>query len=472
MKRDLTQGNVTGNLVAMAIPMMLGFMAQTLYDLVDMAWVGRLSAGAVAAVTVFSTIYWLSFVLNNVVGNSSVSLISQSFGAKDMARTQRVVEQTLVFKALLAVVSSALFLPFLPRLLSLFTNDPVVLQDALAYGRVRLFMLPIMFSSLTVATALRCVGDSKRAMQIMFFSAGLNIILDPLFIFDRVPGLGIPGLGLGVLGAALATEISAALSFIFGSWLLFSGKSHVRPSLKGLLRLDWEIDWQLIKIGLPTSLESLLRSVAEVFTMRFVSVYGTVALAAMGIAQRVAHFFFVPLNGLMSGGSTIVGQNLGARNVTRADQTARAAAWLGLGSMACLSLLAIAFPRQIFSLFTAEPAVIEMGRSVIYALLPMLLVAGFELGLATALAGAGYNLPFLISGIVSRWGVQVPFLFVTVQLMRLPFIYAALSFPVCELAGAIVIVVAYMRGRWKTWRVIKETAAPAVAVAEEVTALA
>lgn len=469
MKRDLTQGSVTGNLVAMAIPMMLGFMAQSFYDLVDMAWVGRLSSSAVAGVTVFATIYWLSFVLNNVVGNSSVSLISQSFGAKDHERTRRVVEQTLVFKAMLAVLSSALVLPLLPRLLRLFTSDPEVLASALGYGRVRLAMLPVMFSSLTVATALRCVGDSKRAMQIMFVSAGLNVVLDPLFIFSRVPGLGLPGLGLGATGAALATEISAAISFIFGAWILFSGRTHVQPTLQGLLRLDREIDWQLIKIGLPNSIESLLRSVAEVITMRFISVYGTVALAAMGIAQRLAHFFFVPLNGLMSGGSTIVGQNLGAQNVTRADQTAKAAAWLGLGSMSCLALLTLAFPTQMFSLFSTDQAVIGMGKAVIFALLPMLLVAGFIMGLATTLAGAGYNIPFLISGVVSRWAVQVPFLFIVVQLLHLPFIYVAISFPVSETAGGVVLLVAYLRGRWRTWRVVKTSPTPAV---EEATATA
>lgn len=469
MKRDLTQGSVNGNLVAMAVPMMLGFMAQSLYDLVDMAWVGQLSASAVAAVSIFATIYWLSFVLNNVVGNSSVSLISQSFGSKDMERTRRVVEQTMVFKALLAVLSSSLMLPLLPRLLGLFTHDQVVLADALAYGRVRLFMLPVMFSSLTVATALRCVGDSKRSMQIMFFSAGLNVVLDPLFIFDRVPGLGIPGLGLGIFGAALATEIAAAISFMFGAWILFSGKSHVQPTLKGLLRLDWEIDWQLIKIGLPTSIESLLRSVADVFTMRFISVYGTVALAAMGITMRLVQFFVVPINGLMSGGSTIVGQNLGARNVSRADQTAKAASKLGFVSMVGLSLLTVAFPAQIFGLFTKDPAVIEIGKTIIFAVMPMLMVLGFSMGLASALAGSGYNIPFLISGVVSRWGVQVPFLFAVVQVFHLPFIYVAISYPVAELAGTIVIVTAYLRGRWKTWRVIKPTADQ---LAEEATASA
>lgn len=455
MKRDLTQGNITGNLVGMAVPIMLGFMAQTLYELVDMAWVGQLSASAVAAVTVFSTIYYLSFVLNNVVGNASVSLISQSFGAKDHERAKRVIEQTLVFKALLAVIASLLILPLLPRLLGLFTDDPAVLGEALAYGRIRLLMLPIMFSSLTVATALRCIGDSKRAMQIMFVSAGLNVILDPILIFERVPLLGIPGLGLGIFGAALATEIAAAAALLFGGWILFTGKSEVQPRWKGLLRLDWEIDWQLLKVGMPQSVESLLRSVADVFIMRLVSSFGTIALAAMGIVQRLAGFLFVPLNGLMSAGSTIVGQNLGAQKVERAEQTAKAAAWLGLGSMTAFALIVALLQSQIFRIFTNDPAVAAMGRSAMFALLPMLIIAGFVFGLATALAGAGYNLPFLISGVVARWGVQLPFLLVTVQLMQLPFFYAALSFTVSELAGGVVIVVAYMRGRWRTWRVIE-----------------
>ncbi len=465
MKRDLTQGSVTGNLVATAIPIMLGSMAQMLYELVDMAWVGQLSASSVAAVTIFTTIYFMTFVLNNIVGNSSVSLISQSFGSKDHERTERVVEQTLVFKALLAVVASVITLPLLPYLLRLFTDDAVVLNEALAYGQLRIIMLPVMFSSLTVATALRCVGDSKRAMQIMFVSAGLNVVLDPLLIFEQVPLLGIPGMGLGIFGAALATEISAALAFIFGAWILFSGKSQVQPKLHGLLRLDWEIDWQLLKIGLPLSLESLLRSVGDVLVLRLVSGFGTIALAAMGIVQRLVGFLFVPLNGLMSGGSTIVGQNLGAQDVGRAEQTAKAAAWLGLGSMTALSLLVVLLQTQIFRLFTADPAVIDMGRSALIALLPMLVIAGFTLGLAAALAGAGYNMPFLVSGIVARWVVQIPFLLVTVKLLHLPFIYAAFSFTVSELAGSCIIVAAYLRGRWRTWRVIKSEPAAEPATA-------
>jgi len=456
MKRDLTQGSIIGNLVATAIPIMLGSMAQTLYELVDMAWVGQLSSSAVAAVTVFSGIHALSFVLNNVVGNSSVSMISQSFGAKDYERTERVIEQTLIFKALMAMVAGIIIFPLLPRLLRLFTDDPVVLQEALNYGRLRIVMLPIMFSSFTVGTALRCIGDSKRAMYIMFVSAGLNVVLDPLFIFDRVPVLGIPGLGMGVFGAALATEISAAIAFFYGAWLLFSGKTQVQPRLSRLLHLDWEIDWQLLKIGAPQSLGSLLQSVGDVIVIRFVSGFGTVALAVMGIVSRLIGFLVVPINGLVSAGSTIVGQNLGARQVERAESTAKAASLLGLVSMVCLAMIVALFQEQIFALFTTETAVITLGRAATFAVLPMLAIAGFTNGLASALAGAGYTLPFLIAGVVARWGVQVPFLFLVVQILKMPFYVTALSFTAAELAGGMILVIAYLRGRWRTWRVTRE----------------
>jgi Na+-driven multidrug efflux pump len=186
----------------------------------------------------------------------------------------------------------------------------------------------------------------------------------------------------------------------------------------------------------------------------------------MGIVQRLAGFFFVPLNGIMSGGSTIVGQNLGAQQVERAEQTAKVAAGLGVGSMTALSLLVAAFPAQLLRLFTADADVIAMGCTIIYVLLPMLIIAGFAIGLATALVGAGYNFPFLISGVVSRWAVQLPFLFICVQVLQLPFVYAALSFTVAEVAGSSILIVAYLRGRWRTWRVTK----PAEQRAETATA--
>ena len=167
----------------MSIPTALGFLGQTLYDVVDMIWIGRISGAAVAGVTIFAAVFWSVEALNEIIGISSVSLISQSYGAKNLERTTRVIEQPLTFKALVAFLAMAFLLVFLRPLLGFLAPDEAVLDHALDYGFIRLFFLPVMFSSYTVNTALRCIGDAKSPMMIMIFASVLNIIHDTIFIY-------------------------------------------------------------------------------------------------------------------------------------------------------------------------------------------------------------------------------------------------------------------------------------------------
>jgi len=263
MHRDLTAGSVTKNLLSMSLPTMFGFMSQTLYDLVDMAWIGRISPEAVASVTIFTTIFWLAEVMNEIIGTGSVSLISQSYGSGDTERTRRVIEQTIAFKALVALISATFLLLFLKPLIAFFTDDPLVRRSALEYGYIRIFFLPIMFSSYTVNTALRCTGDAKKPMIIMLTASVLNVVLDPVLMFDTIPGTPIHGFGLGVFGAALATIISITVAFLAGFCILFSRWARVRITLRGIFRLEWAIDRKLFAIGAPSGLEMLSRNGAD-----------------------------------------------------------------------------------------------------------------------------------------------------------------------------------------------------------------
>src|SRR5512133_402203 len=145
MSRDLTKGSITGNLLAMSVPTMLGILGQTLYDVIDLVWIGRISAKAVAGATLFSSIFWLVEVLNEVIGTSSVALITQSVGSGDDERTNRIVEQTIVFKAFVAIIAAILLYIGLEPALRVFSSDPEVVAAGLAYGRIRTFFLPIFF---------------------------------------------------------------------------------------------------------------------------------------------------------------------------------------------------------------------------------------------------------------------------------------------------------------------------------------
>ena len=450
---DLLTGDLKRNLLRISLPTTFGYILQAVYDMVDMIWVGRISASAVAGVTIFSTVFWLVIVLNEIIGTSSVSLITQSYGKKDIERTRKIVEQTLTFKALVAIISALIISVILEPLLSFFTTDEIVLKSALDYGYIRMFFLPIMFSSYSVNTALRCLGDAKTPMKIMVISSIANIILDPILMFDKIPGTNIPGFNMGVFGAALATVISTVIAFSIGFYILLKGNDKLKITFKGLFKLDWEIDKKLLTIGLPTGIEVLMRNLSNVFTLKFVSIYGTDTVAAVGIGSRLFGFAFMPITGIVMGSSTVIGQALGANDIDRARDTAKFAAIVNVTMMGVLALVSILFPRQIMKVFIKDPNVIKIGIPMIRLLIPSLILAGWSLGLGSVFTASGHNIPFLLSSVISRWCVQIPILYVTTRLLHLPVIYVWLSFFAAEITEVIVVLIHYKKGKWITNRV-------------------
>lgn len=446
------------NLLAMSLPTMLGSLGQTLYDVVDLMWVGRISDKAVAGVTLFSAMFWLVEVLNEVIGVSSVALITQSFGAGQRERTSRVIEQTIVFKTLMAVIAAAVLYAGLDPLVRFFSDDPDVVSYALAYGRLCIFFMPVFYASYSCFTALRCTGDPMSQMWIMLGASLLNAVLAPVFMFSELPFVGGRGLGLGVSGAALATVIAISLSFLVGFGLLVSGKTRVRLSARGLLRLDPRIDRKLLTIGLPSGFEMLARQVAGLVTTKFVALFGTAAIAVLGIGNRLTGLVFMPLVGLMSGGGTIVGQNLGAENVDRAERTARASSLLSGLSVTLLMALAAVFPRAVLGLFLSSPEAIDMGVPMLRVFALSLSLVSFALGLGCVFSGSGYNIPFLVSSLAGRWGTQVPALVLAIYALPLAHVSLGLpgvwlSFLLSDMVETFVIVRFYQRGRWKGVRV-------------------
>ncbi|KAB3530518.1 MATE family efflux transporter [Alkaliphilus serpentinus] len=451
---ELQEGSISKNLVSLAAPTILGYTFQMFYDLVDMMWIGRISAEAVAGVTIFTTMFWIVNVLNEIIGTSSISLISQSYGRRDEDRTSLCVEQTLTFKALVAIIAMIIFSIILRPLLSFFTKDPVVSEAALSYGYIRVFFLPIMFSSYTVNTAFRCVGDAKKPMIIMVIAAVLNIILDPILMFDVVPGTSIPGFGLGVFGAALATVISITVTFIVGFAFILSNKTRVKIKVKRLFKLNLEIDKKLITIGLPNGVEALLRNLVGIFTLKFITYYGTETVAAMGIGNRLIGFAFMPLLGLSMASSTIVGQSLGYENLKRAKATARTATLFGSSLMMLVSIIVLIFPQHIMGIFISDsPEGIEIGKTMMRIIFPGLILAGVLMGHGSVFSGSGYNAPYLFASVAGRWCVQIPLMYIIVNMLKLQVEWVWVTFLIAEFVEVLVILYFYKQGKWELNRV-------------------
>jgi len=450
---QLLGGNIKKNLLKLSLPTSLSFALQSMYDMVDMMWVGRISASAIAGVTIFSTIFWIVIVLNEIIGTSSVSLITQSYGRKALERTKRVLEQTLTFKIFVAIIAAIIISLILEPLLWFFSKDKDVIEAALEYGYIRIFFLPIMFASYSVNTALRCLGDSKTPMNIMIIATLVNMILDPIFMFERIPYIGIPGLNMGVFGAALATVISTVLAFSLGFYVLLKGDSIIKISLKGLCKLDWEIDKKLLTIGLPTGIEVLMRNLSNMLTLKFVSIYGTDAVAAVGIGSKLMNFAFTPIFGISIGSSTMVGQALGSEQMDIAEESAKFSARVNIIVLFIFSIIAMSIPQGIMKLFTDVKSVIETGIPMIRIVIPSMILAGWAIGLGSVFTGSGHNIPYLISSIISRWIVQIPMLYIITSLLHLPILYAWLSFIAAEASELLTIHYHYKKGEWKMNRV-------------------
>jgi Na+-driven multidrug efflux pump len=193
-------GRLQREIRRMSLPTMWGFLCQALYDMVDMLFIGMMDKAAVAAATLFITVFWVLDILNEIVGASSVSMISQAWGAHDKERTRLVSQETLWFKVVLAIIGATVMIAVLPAYYRFFSDDPQVVGYGLSYGVIRLAFLPVFFSSYTVNTIFRCTGDAKTPMRLLVAASVINIVLDPLLMFSTVPGTTIPGLGLGIAG--------------------------------------------------------------------------------------------------------------------------------------------------------------------------------------------------------------------------------------------------------------------------------
>lgn len=447
------EGSLSKKLWSLSYPTMLSFALEAIYDMVDMIWVGRISSTAVAGVTIFTGIFWIFDFLNEVIGSSSVSMISQSHGQGDREKTLTISEQTITFKVFMALISAGIFFLLFDPLLHLYTQDPEVIEAARDYGFLRIYFLPVFFASFSVNTIFRCQGDAKTPMHIMVLSTLINLILDPILMFPKVPFFNIPGFGLGVYGAALATVISISFSFLLGFYLLLKGHKGVRIRFKQLFHLVPSIDKKLLRIGIPNGIQQTLRFVFNALVIRFVAFYGVKAISAFGIAGKIYSTAFLPLNGLMLGGSTLVGHYLGQNDSETAQEVSRLSSKMNALIMGTFLLFVIAFRQGIMGLFIPDPEVIEIGSEMLLFSSFFLPFLGYGFGCGVAFMGSGYNRPLLYAGLLADWCIQLPLIYILVRVLHLPISYLFASYMPADFTCFLILFTAYKRGNWTRNRV-------------------
>ncbi|MEF8852760.1 MAG: MATE family efflux transporter [Haloarculaceae archaeon] len=443
---DMTTGAVTPRLFALAWPLVAGNLLQTVYNLADMFWVGRVGAEAVAAVSLmFPTTYlFISVAMGLTAGANAV--ISQHVGAGNERDAQNVVAQSVLLALTVAGLLAVFGLAVREPLVALIGAEGGVFDAAVAYIEVIFLAIPFTFLFFVFRASLRAAGDTRTAMWLVAISAGLNIVIDPVFILDWGPFLG-----LGAQGAAVATFISRGFAAAAGLYILVDGGWGIRLRVADL-RPDWPVLRRLVDVGYPATFDGLTRSLAAVTFAALVARFGAVATAAYGIGIRLMSVSWTVSGAVGQAAATGVGQNVGANQPDRAAEVT----WKGTGgAMAVLFAaggLAFLFPAAMMRVFIADPAVIDAGVVFLRIIAPFWAFMGGLMVVQGGFRGAGQTKVAFLLSLLSRWVFRVPAaVLLAYDLALNPVNVTGLwwSLPLSSVLAFVVGVAWFYRGGWQ-----------------------
>ncbi len=398
----ITDGNLLRAILLLAGPMMASSILQNVQSLIDLFWVGRLGAEAVAALSMSGTMLMLMFPVVLGLATGTVAIVSRHVGAGEMDEASRVAGQSLLAGVIIGVITGVVGWWLAPHVVVLFRAEAAVAELAIAYLRINLAGIVTMILLFVGSSAMRGAGNATIPMLSMILSNVINIILDPIMIFGL---LGVPA--MGVRGAAAATVIAQFFAMVIIMATMASGRTglHVTPSR---WRPHVVTMWRLLRIGMPSTIQMVARSLMGVVIMRLVAGCGTAAIAAHGIGVRLHMMLLLPAFAFGNATATMVGQNLGAKQPERAHL----AAWMATGMDVLVMLIAamglFIFAPTLIGFFNTDTSVVEVGTSMMRIVTPFFIFVGLAIVLSRALMGAGDTTAPMVTTLVALWGVLVP----------------------------------------------------------------
>jgi putative MATE family efflux protein len=441
--QDYTTGNLNRAILLLAVPMVLEMVLESLFAVVDVLWVGRLGANAVATVGLTESLLALVFSIGIGLSMSTTAMVARRIGEKE-TQDAAIAGAQAIFLGLL--VSLAIGVPsfvFAPRLLRLMGASPEVVATGTGYARIALGGCGAIVMLFLNNAIFRGAGDAAIAMRLLWVSNILNLILDPCLIF----GLG-PFPRFGVTGAALATFSGRSIGMLYQFYRLMKGTERIRIPHR-LLRLNPRVMWRLIRVSLTGILQFAIANTSWIGLVRIVSIFGAAALAGYTIAIRIVIFVILPSWGLSNAAATLVGQNLGAGHPQRAEQ----AVWrTGLYNTLFLGIIGVVFiftATPLVRLFTHEPTVVPLAASALRILSYGNIAYAYGMIMLQAFNGAGDTVTPTIVNFFGFWLLEIPLAWWLALHQKLHSTGVFLSIVIAQAAVAVAGILLFRRGKWK-----------------------
>ena len=435
--RNMTEGSPAGHIFYFALPLLAGSFLQQFYNMVDSWVVGNfVGDGALAAVGVGAPVIFLFSSLFMGVSNGGTVVIAQFFGANKPDRVRDAIDTVYTAFVCGAVPLSVIAVLLVRPLLFALRVEDAAYAEAYTYLLVVCAGLVGTIGYNLNSGILRGLGNSRTTLLFLAVSTVLNIALDLLFV---------PVFRWGVFGAALATIIAQASSWLFG--LVYINRAYPDYAIRPFcFRFDRELFREIMRIGLPSGLHMSLVALGSMVVMSKINSYGHDFTAAYNVGSKLDSMAFLPIQSLASAVVAYVGQNMGAKQMDRVRKGVRITVFSSL-AWAAVMLVLIPLGPTLIGFFSDTPAVIEAGARYLECIMPFYLLFSVMFCLNNAMQGAGDSMFSMINAILSLILVRVPMVYYLANRFGPDYMYYGIG--IGWVVGCTLSIVYYFSGRWK-----------------------
>ncbi|MDX1942500.1 MAG: MATE family efflux transporter [Saprospiraceae bacterium] len=469
-ERDYTSGSINRAIVLLSIPMILEMVMESLFAVVDVYFVSKVSVEAVTVVGLTESVLTLIYSVAIGLSMAATAMVARRIGEKKPQEASVAAMQSVFMAIAFSVLIGIPGILFADDILRFMGGNDKVVAQGTGYTQIMLGSNIVIMLLFLLNGVFRGAGNAAIAMRVLWISNGINIVLDPLFIF----GIG-PFPEMGVQGAAVATTIGRSIGVIFQLYaLLKPAKKTVQSSTldseelklkatngggsivrftKETLIVNWEIIQRLLKVGITGAGQFLIASASWIFLVRIIAEFGSNAVAGYTIAIRIIIFTTLPSWGLANAAATLVGQNLGAGQPERAETSVWRSGFFNMLFLVGLSLILVVFSAPVIRFFTSEPAVVEAGVLSLRIFCAGYLFWAWGMVVSQAFNGAGDTRTPTIINLICFWAMEIPlgyFLAITLG-WGVAGVCAAVA--ISEAMWAIISVLVFRKGKWKSVKI-------------------
>lgn len=443
-EKSFTTGSINKALIILGIPIVLEMSMEGLFAIIDLLYISMLDRDdALAAIGLVETFMFIIMSIALGIAAAATAMVARRIGEKDFENANYASVQSIGLGIIISLILGVIGFIFAEDFLRLMGASESLIQEGKWYAKIMLATNIVLVLLTIINAVFRGAGDASMSMRTLWLANGLNIILDPLFIFGWGP---FPEMGL--TGAAVATSIGRGIGVLYQIYILTSGRAVIKLTWKHMV-VKWEMLMTQIRVAIGGAGQHLLTSSSWIIMIRIVSHFGSQALAGYTIAIRIIMFTILPSWGIAMAAATLVGQNLGANQPERAETSAWRAAFYNSVFLALISISFFMFSKQIIELFSDDPVVIQYGRYGLMIIAAGYVAYAYEMVLGQAFNGAGDTYTPTLLNFIAFWLIQIPLAYVLSIYFNLGPNGTYASIAISSSILALMAIYVFKKGKWK-----------------------